>query len=647
MIQANLRLMWGSVDGFLIFDFSGKLLQIGMKGVGLRNSMGHLVHNPSWEDQEINNFVIQVATVNGSGSQSANTILLKTLFRMGIPVAGKNVFPSNIAGLPTWFWIRASSKGYQARRERPNICIAMNPQTFKEDYALVLPGGYFLYNKDIPWPQQLNKRADITEIPFPVRELVDQVTQQIRIKKLLANMVYVGVLAELLGLDQECLEKSVMDQFRGKESVLESNFQTYQKGAAFAQQHLKDVTFRYKAQLVKDGNRDKIIIDGNSASALGLIDGGATFGAWYPITPSTSLVEAFAKYAPALRPKNQKTYVLMQAEDELSAVSMAIGAGWQGARAFTATSGPGLSLMQEAVGYAYYGEIPIVIWDVQRVGPSTGMPTRTAQGDILSAVFASHGDTKHPILLPGNPKECYDFGQMAFDIAEELQTPVFVLSDLDLGMNLWSVDRFTRCRQPFRRGRVLDVAALEERQNFRRYADEIGDGVAFRTLPGTPHPLAAYFTRGSGHNVAAGYTEKGGEYQEVVDRIAKKWLKAKTLVPKPVVHKESSAIGVIFYGSSEPAVTEALDLLRKEQSFSISTLRVRAIPFTDEVEQFISDHDRVYVVDLNRDGQLLSLLRMEFGQFCSRFLSIRHYDGTPITAETVYEPILVTENNRL
>lgn len=589
---------------------------------------------------EINNFVIQVATVNGSGSQSANTILLKTLFRMGVSVSGKNVFPSNIAGLPTWFWIRASSRGYSARRSRPNIVVAMNPQTFKDDYNLLLPDGYFLFNQDIKWPADLVQRADVTPIGMPIKSLVDQATDQIKIKKLLANIVYVGVLAELLNLDADCLMSALTDQFKGKAAVLDSNLKAMQLGQEFAKAQLSSLKFSYQARVIPDGNLGKIILDGNTASGLGLVYGGATFASWYPITPSSSLVESFARYVDQIRlPDSEgfRSQAIVQAEDELSAVCMAIGAGWQGARAFTATSGPGISLMQEAIGFAYYTEIPLVIWDVQRVGPSTGMPTRTAQGDLMSAVFASHGDTRHPVLLPGSMSECFEFAQLAFDIAEGIQSPTFVLTDLDLGMNLWTSSEFQFPTKPFDRGKVVTSEQLEALEIYERYGDPDGDGVPYRALPGTRHARAPYLTRGSGHNKSGGYTEKSDEYQFIVDRLAKKWDLVKDRLPSPVIEVKSD-IGIIYYGSSEPAVLEALDQLAQSGK-SISRLRLRGIPFNNEVRHFIESHQRVYVLDLNRDGQMWQLLKLEFSDLVTKLLSLRHYDGTPIPAEAVFEPL--------
>jgi 2-oxoglutarate ferredoxin oxidoreductase subunit alpha len=589
------------------------------------------------EKRIYNDFVIQVATVNGSGSQSANTILLKSLFRTGVPVAGKNVFPSNIAGLPTWFWIRAHPQAYQARRARPQISVAMNPQTFQEDYHLVLPEGYFFYNEDIPWPVGLERRQDVTHIPIPVRRLVDQATDQVKIKKLLANMLYVGVLTHYLGLDPDLVKVAIQDQFAGKASVFESNFRTFELGLHWAREQVLEKPFVFGVQKTHH-NQDLLIIDGNNAAALGLIYGGASFASWYPITPSTSLVDAFSRWVSQVRPQKPRSYAVIQAEDELAAISMAIGAGWQGARAFTATSGPGVSLMQEAVGFAYYAEVPVVIWDVQRVGPSTGMPTRTAQGDLFSALFASHGDTMHPVLLPGNPKECFEFAGHALDLADQLQTPVFVLSDLDIGMNLWSVPRWDLPEQPLNRGEVVTAADIAERGNYARYLDENGDGVAPRALPGTPHPKAAYLTRGSGHDAWGRYTEKGPDYQAVVDRIAKKWVTARSLVPEAIEQNGQHAVGIIYYGSSGPAVEEARDMLLA-QGIHPHLLRIRALPFTASLESFLRRLERIYVLDLNRDGQMYRLLRMEFPQYHEKLISLRHYDGTPIPAEAVFEPV--------
>lgn len=596
------------------------------------------------KDVKVNDFVIMVSTVNGSGSQSANTILLKSLFRMGVPVSGKNVFPSNIAGLPTWFWIRASHQSFVARRERPHIVVAMNPQTIKEDFESVLPGGYFIFNQEIKGVEAL-ERQDILKIPLPVKKLVDQSTDQIKVKKLLANIIYVGALAYLLNIDLSQLESAVKDQFAGKASVWEINSKAMWSGYEYAKAELSKIDFVFRSETIQEGNKNKIIVDGNTAAALGLIYGGATFCSWYPITPSSSLVENFSRYVEKVRqPKEgaSKPYAVIQAEDELSAVCMAVGAGWQGARAFTATSGPGVSLMQEALGFAYYTEIPLVVWDVQRVGPSTGMPTRSAQGDLFSAVFASHGDTKHPVLIPGNIEECFSFGQKAFDLAERLQSPVFVLTDLDLGMNLWTSDVFKYPTGSFDRGKILSKENLDNVLQYERYGNPDGDSIPYRVLPGTQHPRAAYLTRGSGHNKKGAYTEKGDEYKEIVDRLAQKWTLAKTLMPICEESKGKNKIGIIYYGSSGPAVTEALFFLT-EKNFFLSSLRINGIPFGDQVNNFINEHERIYVLDLNRDGQMWQLLSLEFLSQSQKLISLRHYDGTPITAESVYQPLYERE----
>ena len=483
----------------------------------------------------INNFVISVATVNGSGSQSANNILLKSLFRMGIPVGGKNVFPSNIAGLPTWFWIRADEKGFVARREHADIFVAMNPTTLKEDLKTVKNGGYFIYNSDLGIKPELTPELqEVQLIPISFKPLVDKSTDSIKIKKLVINMVYVGVIAKLLGIDVPTLNETIADQFDGKESVIEVNRKASEIGFAYAQENIK-IPFLFKAEK-SDRNKNKIMMDGNAAGALGWLFGGCTFTAWYPITPSSSIVENYIKFANKYRKdeNGKNKFAVVQAEDELSAMCMVIGAGWSGARSITATSGPGLSLMAESAGFSYFTEIPTVIWNVQRMGPSTGMPTRTAQGDLLSSVFLSHGDTKHPCLIPGTIKECFEFGQTAFDVAERLQQLVIVLSDLDLGMNLWMEEKWDYPEKPYDRGKILSTADLEKVTQFERYADVDGDGIAYRTLPGTKSDKAAYFTRGSGHNRRAAYTEKSDEYLYIIDRLAKKWQTAKAYVPAPV-----------------------------------------------------------------------------------------------------------------
>ena len=589
-----------------------------------------------------NDFVINIATVNGSGSQSANTILLKTLFRMGIPVGGKNVFPSNIAGLPTWFWIRANEKSFLGRRQNADLVIAMNPQTIAEDTKTLASGGFFIYNSDIAFDAS-KMRTDIQYIPVPFKKLVDQATDAIKIKKMLINIIYVGVVAELLKLDTEILVQSMKDQFGGKESVITANMKAMELGIAYAKENLAATKLPFVAQKT-NLTKNKIIMDGNTASALGLMFGGCSFVSWYPITPSSSVVENFIKYADKYRKDSagKNTFGVVQAEDELASICMVLGAGWAGARAMTATSGPGVSLMAEAAGYAYYAEVPAVIWDVQRVGPSTGMPTRTAQGDLIEALYLSHGDTKHPLLIPGNIKECFDFGQTCFDLAERLQQMVLVMSDLDLGMNLWMEDKWDYPTKPMDRGKVLTEKELQNMTAFHRYADTDGDAIPYRTLPGTKHDLAAYFTRGSGHNAKGAYTEKSDEYKEVVDRLARKWETAKTLVPKPLIDDQKNKIGIIGFGSSDFAMKESRALLQ-EKGITTDYMRIRAVPFTQEVHDFIQSHERIYVIDQNRDGQMWTILKNELPEFAHKLHSVRHYDGTPITAENILVPLLQAE----
>jgi 2-oxoglutarate ferredoxin oxidoreductase subunit alpha len=586
---------------------------------------------------KINDFVIQVATVNGSGSQSSNNILVRSLFRSGIPVGGKNLFPSNIQGLPTWFTIRASSEGFTSRRTHPDIFMAMNSQTVAQDLAAVRPEGFFFYNADF---KNVEARKDVTMVAIPFREIIEPVTKSIKLRKLLTNMAYVGVLAELLGLDEKILSGSIEHQFNGKSEVLEVNAQAVLAGRQYAREKLSQLPFPFRAQMIPGGNDGKLLIDGNSAAALGLINGGCSFVSWYPITPSSSLVETFVELAEESRVDEQgrRTFAVVQAEDELAAISMVLGAGWMGARAMTATSGPGVSLMSEAAGLAYYAEIPSVIWDVQRVGPSTGLPTRTMQGDLLSSYHLSHGDAKHVVLLPGSTEECFEFGQTAFDLAEQLQTLVLVLSDLDLGMNFHIAKKFASTKA-FERGKILSAEDLEKAKTFARYKDVDGDGVPYRTLPGTEHPLAAYFTRGTGHDEEGRYSEDGEIFKKNLDRLDKKWETARKLVPTPVIDSKNAKIGLLAFGSTDAAVQEIRAGLA-DRKIATDYCRVRALPMSDEVSKFIAGHERVFVIEQNRDGQLLTILRSEFPEVANRLHSIRVYDGLPISGEEITRQIL-------
>lgn len=594
----------------------------------------------------VNDCVIEIATVNGSGSQSANNILLKALFRMGIPVGGKNLFPSNIAGLPTWFTIRINKDGYTARREDVDIVVAMNPQTVLDDMKKVKPGGVFLYNTELK-VDPTSLRPDIRNIGVNFRELVDKATDAIKLKKLLANMIYVGILGELLRIEWDVLVSTIQDQFKDKTKVLESNFKALEVGRQYALDALQG-HFPFAVSQMNE-NKNKVLIEGNAAAAIGMIFGGCTFVSWYPITPSSSLAENFISLAEKYRKDSngKNTFAVVQAEDELAAITMVLGASWTGARAMTCTSGPGISLMGEAAGLFYYAEVPGVIWDIQRVGPSTGMPTRTAQGDLMSAYTLSHGDTRHIVLLPGTIEECFEFGMTAFDVADRMQTLVFVLSDLDLGMNYWIADEFRYPEKPFDRGKVLDAEALAKLPKFSRYEDVDGDGIGWRTLPGTHNDKAAFLTRGSGHNKHAQYTESSPQYKEVIDRLNKKWDTARTVVPAPVVDQVPGAkVGIIAYGSTNMPMREARDNLN-QNGIANSYLRVRALPFSEEVESFIAAHDRIYVIEQNRDGQMLDILRMEYFAHSQKMKSVRHYDGLPITAPHIAGPIFAMEGGNV
>jgi len=596
------------------------------------------------EQQIINDFSIQVATVNGSGSQTANTVLMRALFQMGIPVSGKNLFPSNIAGLPTWFTIRASKHGYIGRKKEVDLLVAMNPETAREDVLKLDPGRAVVYDE----PLKLNSvRSDLHFYPVPFDKLVAPVCPEARLRKLVRNMIYDGVLAHLLGVEMEEVHTALFKQFGARKAkAAELNWGAVQAGRDYgAQNFAKTDPFRVERMNETAG---KIIIEGNAACALGCLFAGVTVVTWYPITPSSSLVESLIGYLKRFRIDKQTgkaTFAVVQAEDELASIGMATGAGWAGARAMTATSGPGISLMAEFTGLGYYAEVPAVIFDVQRVGPSTGLPTRTMQGDLLSTALLSHGDTQHPMLFPSSPRECFTMAIKAFDLAEQFQTPVFVMSDLDLGMNNWMSDPFPYPTEPIRRGKVLSAEDLDRLGGFARYKDVDGDGVGYRTLPGTKHPAAAYFTRGSGHNERAIYSEREDDYMNNVDRLAHKFQTMRRHVPPPHqdLHPEAH-IGVICAGTSRYAVEESRDQLRREYHTEASYLRLKAYPFTGELTDFIRRHDRVYVVDQNRDGQLLLLMRLELDpEDIAKLRSVRYYGGLPLDARTVTEEIVRQE----
>jgi 2-oxoglutarate ferredoxin oxidoreductase subunit alpha len=589
----------------------------------------------------VNDMSIQVATVNGSGSQSSNTVLLRSIFQMGVPVSGKNLFPSNIAGLPTWYTIRANKDGYIARKKEIDFVVAMNAETAHEDVMSLAAGASVLYDE----PLKLNElRQDLTFYAVPYDKLVAAVCPEAKLRKLVKNMIYVGVVAQLLDIDMGEVEKAIRKQFAKKVKAANLNLGAAQAGFDYAKANLKKQDpFRISRM---DKTAGKIIIDGNSAAALGCMFAGVTVVTWYPITPSSSLVETLIDYMKEHRigPDGKATFAIVQAEDELAAIGMVLGAGWAGARSMTATAGPGISLMAEFAGLAYYTEIPGVIWDIQRVGPSTGLPTRTSQGDILSTAFLSHGDTKNILLLPCSVAECFDMAQDAFNLAEQFQTLVFVMSDLDLGMNNWMSDPFKYPETPINRGKVLSKADLDKLGGFARYKDVDGDGIGYRTLPGTEHPAAAYFARGSGHNEKSQYSERPDDFERNMERINRKFETARSFVPRPEVVSKGSKIGIIAYGTSHWALVESLDQLHKEYKFDADYLRLRAFPFTREVHEFIEKHDRVYVVEQNRDAQLLSLLKLDVRpELVTRLRSIAHIHGLPLDARSVTDEIMTME----
>jgi 2-oxoglutarate/2-oxoacid ferredoxin oxidoreductase subunit alpha len=588
----------------------------------------------------VNDFAFKMATVNGTGSASANGLLMQAIFRMGIPVSGKNIFPSNIQGLPTWYEIRVSRDGYTARPDQVDLVVALNTATYAKDVAAVRPGGYLVYDGSWPLDAEL-MREDITILPVPFGQMCIEAFQGDRVRTLLRNIVYTGTLSALLGIDRTVIDEMLKEKFAKKKSLLDANFRAIEMGYAYARQHFPcPLPFHLQRM---DATSDSIVIDGNTAAALGCVFAGATVGAWYPITPSTSLMEAFKGFCERFRvdkETGEKNFAIIQAEDELAAAGMVIGAGWAGARSFTSTAGPGISLMSEFIGLAYYAEVPSVFFDIQRTGPSTGMPTRTQQGDLTITAYASHGDTKHLCLYPCNPRECFEMAADAFDLAERFQTPVFVVSDLDIGMNDWVVPRLAwgDARVPDR-GKVLSAAELEGMTKFLRYLDVDGDGIAARTLPGM-HPAGAYFTRGSGHNKFGGYTEDAAEYKEVVDRLARKINGAARAVPAPEVHLQPGAeVGIVSIGGCHGAVLEATHRL-KAQGVSADYLRIRGFPFDAPVADFLRRHRVVFVVEQNRDAQLRSLLALETGVPRDEMIPVLDYGGLPLTAQRVAEAVL-------
>jgi 2-oxoglutarate ferredoxin oxidoreductase subunit alpha len=589
----------------------------------------------------VNDFAIQVATVNGSGSQTANLVLLRSIFQMGVPVSGKNMFPSNIAGLPTWYTIRASAKGYIGRKKEVDFLVAMNPETAREDVLTLAPGAAAVYDE----PLKLNGlRNDLVFYPVPFDKLIAGITHDAKLRRLVRNMIYDGVLSRLLSIEMGQMERALRKQLGRKQKAIELNMAALQAGYDFADTSLT----KQDPFVVEPMNKTagQILIEGNAAAAIGCMMAGVTVVAWYPITPSSSLPEALIDYLKKYRrdPETGKTtYAVVQAEDELAALGMVIGAGWAGARAMTSTAGPGVSLMAEFAGLGYYAEVPAVIFDIQRAGPSTGLPTRTGQQDILSAAVLSHGDTNHPLLLPASVTECYTMAIEAFDLAEQLQQPVFVMSDLDLGMNTWMAEPFDYPTTPFKRGKRLDAETLKKLGQFGRYRDVDGDGIAYRTVPGDGLP--SYFARGSGHNEQALYSERADDYVRNLDRLTRKFQTAKKMMPRPEVDLAAEGgIGIIAYGTTHWAIVESRDQLKAERGTTTSYLRLKAYPFSEELNDFIDRHDRVYVVEQNRDAQMLSLLRIDLTpERVLKLRSIRHYAGLPIDGRSVTTELLKQE----
>ena len=596
-------------------------------------------------ERVVNDFSLQVATVNGSGSQTANLVLLRSIFQMGVPVSGKNMFPSNIAGLPTWFTIRANKHGYVARKKEVDFLVAMNAETAREDVLTLEPGAACVYDE----PLKLSAlRNDLTFYPVPFDKLVAPVCPDAKLRRLVRNMIYDGVLAKLLDIDMAQMEKALSKQLGKKAKAVTLNMGALQAGWDFAEKNLpKQDPFRVETMNKTGG---MILIEGNAAAAIGCMMAGVTVVAWYPITPSSSLVETLITYMRKHRMDKETgkaTFAIVQAEDEIASLGMVLGAAWAGARAMTSTAGPGISLMSEFSGLGYYAEVPAVVFDVQRVGPSTGLPTRTAQGDLLSTALLSHGDTRHPLLFPSSAEESYLMAMEAFDLAERLQTPVFVMMDLDLGMNTWMSDPFTYPDKPIDRGKLLDEATLKRIGEWGRYKDVDGDGIAYRTIPGDGMP--AYFARGSGHNARAAYSERADDYVNNLDRLGRKFDTARKYMPKPIVELNTQArIGFIGYGTSHWAITESRDQLRNETGVETSYLRLRAYPFSTELTDFIDQHDRVYVIEQNRDAQAAGLMRLEFKpEHIMKIRSVLHYNGLPIDARSITDDVLAQEGHEV
>ena len=596
----------------------------------------------------VNDFVVRFANVNGTGSASANFLFTKAIFRMGIPVTPKNIFPSNIQGLPTWYEVRVSEKGYLGRREGIDFIVAVNAQSMLDDVASVKTGGYFLYDSS----KQLHSqyiREDINYIGIPLMDMCNKEFADPRQRQLFKNIVYVGALSALLDIEFSVLEELLGEQFKGKEKLVAPNIKALKMGVDYVQANYKSpLDIRVERRNLVG---DSIMIDGNSACGLGAVYAGATVAAWYPLTPSTSVVEAFGSYADEFRVDKitgKKNFAIIQAEDELAAIGMVIGANWNGARSFTATSGPGLSLMNEFLGLAYFAEVPVVLIDVQRTGPSTGMPTRTQQSDVLKAAYASHGDTKHVLLFPSTPKECFELMAEAFDLAELLQTPVILMTDLDLGMNdhvspplQWDDKR------EYNRGKVLDAAALDKIEKFGRYLDVDNDGITYRTYPGAHTSKGSFFTRGTSRDEYAAYTEDGGAYQRNMDRLIKKWNTSKTKVPAPQLYQKKNQYknGILFFGTSQYAAEEAMDML-KQKEILVDAIRIKSFPFNKTVEDFIDAHEKIFVIEQNRDSQMKSLLLIELGADAKKLISVLHYDGMPITADNIFNQITLAINSK-